>query len=1694
MRRLPLLSILPVLLGIHSWEPGTARADGQPRFELINAYTQSPEHPAPGSICVINDLGSGTSIYAATSHGGSHGYGALLRFGGSTPTSVVNFTGVTGTAKGAFPSGGLLYTGGYMWGVTTKGGAGDGGTIYKYNPSSGGITTVVELGSYASGDSRYIGRNPVFGLVSDNNGKLWGVSGGPQPVVFKIDTSTNVATPVGALSALGSMLGSKPCGELVFDGTDSLWCATSDGGPNSYGRVFKIHRATNAVTTVTTFSGSTSSPAGRTPLGGLTRDSSGGMLGLSLAGSVATYAGQIYRIAISNNAFAVQDTISKYEEMDAVKGALVDIGGGYYGCMGTGPLSESDGALFIWGPGKTVPKRMVPFTASKSYGAYPVSIVKYQDGFLYGLCREGGDYDKGQMFYYDVYNSQLRASTKLGSSADPEISNGSQPAGGLTEGPDGRLWGLTRSGGRFQGGGTAYRFSPTDDAVGLVYNFGGAEGFFSGSQLTGRHPVDELAIPPPDQHGNRFYWGLTSAKAGSGSEFDMATGTLFAFNEPNRTPYLAHTIKTLDTTQSQPLGGLTVGSQTSVWGAATSDVFVFACDALYYSFRFILSPAHFDQATYLPAGGMTRDPVQSYLWGVTKQGGNNNCGIIYKSLDSITGVGGNVTSSFNKIAHFTGTSGSARGSRPNNHLWLDGSGFVWGTTEAGGSTDKGTLFKASMNTGAVTTIATFDDLPGSVRGSTPLAGLTPDGRGFLWGTTSAGGANGLGTIFRIHQTTLAFETMFEFTGATTGGTVPGGRSAGRLLLHSDGNLYGTTPGPALSKDNQLRSGGNIFRIRFGSRRMEARIENTKLVDGVKVDQIIPGLFKNVSDVDDSREVTVTVTNRSTTPLTGFTAAITGPYASDYTLTGPVPATLNPNQVATFKLTFDPADEGDRNAVLIFGENSPDTDSYAIPLDGVAVKRTISVAPTLQVAESSAAVPLQVLLSQPLNKAVSIPFTVKPGTASSADYSVSKSPVTIAAGATSGLIWITPKKDYIVEGPESLTIELGTPSSAAVKLGVTASTAVEISDDDSLPSFGFGQGGLVSPGTALNVDSSLINPSNMPFTGKWTRNGKTITGANQPVYRIASANAADAGTYQFTLKTAGGVTVSCEPIEVIVLTSEPQWASFGEGTTALLPIVAAGNNLTFRWTHTVNEEEVPVVDGGRITDATTSRLKISGVTSADAGLYYLYCAISGSELSPVPITLRVHNAVPQPTAPAFPATMVCKPFSYFLPRTGGDEAAPSSITASGLPPGLVCNPMTGEIIGRATKSGRFKVTVTMSNSKGRASVTGYLDVAELPSYLPGTFTGFLAPGNYCPFGARIDFTTTKNGMMSGSLLIGASKRRFLGQLTIDDNGPTMGQISIPLANNSALAAWLIEVQFTPEGTFGGNYTTGTEGSTLNGWRNVWHATSKPASHLDRYHTFVIEHGLVAGYGYGSVTLELNGTIAIAGRLPDDTAFSSSCTLSPGNNVFSYSSLYSKQGGLYLGGGFDPHVLPDKPLDLFGGTGGAWAIPMRAASNRFHNSPLENVVANPTFKGGSYRKPGAGTNVLGLPVVPAGTQNAQFIFGISGVIVPTAPYATGRISPPQTVSLPASGSAENPSRISKVSLNAGTGLFSGGFTEDYGTANARSSTFKGIVVPTEGKGFGYFTIAEPANPNAAPPTTTKTSPMASGTVELQPYAAP
>lgn len=133
------------------------------------------------------------------------------------------------------------------------------------------------------------------------------------------------------------------------------------------------------------------------------------------------------------------------------------------------------------------------------------------------------------------------------------------------------------------------------------------------------------------------------------------------------------------------------------------------------------------------------------------------------------------------VLHTFDTNDGGQGG-PRGALLLQ-SGELYGMTRYGGANNVGSVFKVGTDGTGYSTLVEFDTF--SEVGGLPSGSLITDGN-FLYGLSTFGGVDHMGHIFRIGFDGAGFERLFDFTGQATG------REPWGSLTAVDGAMYGMT--------------------------------------------------------------------------------------------------------------------------------------------------------------------------------------------------------------------------------------------------------------------------------------------------------------------------------------------------------------------------------------------------------------------------------------------------------------------------------------------------------------------------------------------------------------------------------------------------------------------------------------------------------------------------------------------------------------------------------------------------------------------------------------------------------------------------------------------------------------------------------------------------------------------------------------
>ena len=275
------------------------------------------------------------------------------------------------------------------------------------------------------------------------------------------------------------------------------------------------------------------------------------------------------------------------------------------------------------------------------------SLVTGPDGRLFGTVANGGEFGQGA-----IYAAERQSDGTLNVQTVHEFTgpDGTSLTGGLTVGPDGRLYGTSFNGGVL-GFGTVFAFDPSSGEVDVLASLSsvngnpntgvvaGSDGAFYGGagsqrifQITVAGALTVIATFTPATHGLSPQRPLVEATDGN---LYVAT----ASGGPNGRGTILRVTKT---------GGLTP---------------IFA----------------FTAATGGPGAGLLQ-ATDGYLYGTTSSGGAFGGGILFRV---------DLNGAFETLHNFAGATGMS----PGAPLIEAADGFLYGTTVSGGTFGRGVIFK-----------------------------------------------------------------------------------------------------------------------------------------------------------------------------------------------------------------------------------------------------------------------------------------------------------------------------------------------------------------------------------------------------------------------------------------------------------------------------------------------------------------------------------------------------------------------------------------------------------------------------------------------------------------------------------------------------------------------------------------------------------------------------------------------------------------------------------------------------------------------------------------------------------------------------------------------------------------------------------------------------------------------------------------
>jgi uncharacterized repeat protein (TIGR03803 family) len=400
-------------------------------------------------------------LYGTTYGGGVEDRGTVFRVdpAAATITTLHAFTG----ADGSHPVGRLVVApDGLIYG-TTEGGAG--GTIFELDPGTGRTRTRHQFAEFDP-----LGRQPKGGLVRLPGGLLYGVlfAGGPLGeggTLYRFDPTTGAVTVVHAFARTD---GWRPvsCPLPASDG--ALYGTTMSGGPENAGAIYRIEPQSGAFETIHHFRPSNHAD-GSGPFARLVEAPSGDLFGVTLQSSLPDEGGSIFRVMRMPGGwgFVTVGVLNPaIEGRGPVGDLMIAAGGRVHGVTESGgPIGGGTVFRFDGTGTNGQPLALEVVHAFSTRGPSWRPLVPPVPGFgdrLYGVTRAGGAGGLGEV-YSILPASGVPETVGLVPVPPPSINDDVLRTSPLVDGGDGSLYGAAANGTGTSG--LVFRVSPMTGTV-----------------------------------------------------------------------------------------------------------------------------------------------------------------------------------------------------------------------------------------------------------------------------------------------------------------------------------------------------------------------------------------------------------------------------------------------------------------------------------------------------------------------------------------------------------------------------------------------------------------------------------------------------------------------------------------------------------------------------------------------------------------------------------------------------------------------------------------------------------------------------------------------------------------------------------------------------------------------------------------------------------------------------------------------------------------------------------------------------------------------------------------------------------------------------------------------------------------------------------------------------------------------------
>ena len=401
-------------------------------FKVLNYFDKATRSPV-GALLL-----SGDTLYGTTLFGTNDGLGGTvfkINVDGSGFTVLKNFIQV----DGLWPNTDLVLSGDTLYGWTYLGGAFNCGVVFAINTNGGEFSVIKDFTTAENGPNSPPMRNYWSGGLVLSGGMLYGSTPKGQPGEF--GSLFQLATDGSGFALIKQFTGgdgAQPYAGLAEGSDGALYGTTYIGGSAGLGTIYRLNRDGSGYTMLRQFSGAD----GSNPEAGLALSSTN-LYGTAISGGPGNY-GVLFRTDTNGASYDILKAFSSYDDgvfpttvpvisANTLYGGVnygkifrintdgsgygfmsVDVSGGLprsilldgstvYGTEQEGGPSYYDGMVFkisTDGSGFTILKSM-----GGTHGSWPNGPLVLYGDTLYGTAYAGGNYSSGTVFKLNTNGS-----------------------------------------------------------------------------------------------------------------------------------------------------------------------------------------------------------------------------------------------------------------------------------------------------------------------------------------------------------------------------------------------------------------------------------------------------------------------------------------------------------------------------------------------------------------------------------------------------------------------------------------------------------------------------------------------------------------------------------------------------------------------------------------------------------------------------------------------------------------------------------------------------------------------------------------------------------------------------------------------------------------------------------------------------------------------------------------------------------------------------------------------------------------------------------------------------------------------------------------------------------------------------------------------------------------------------------------